>query len=157
MAAVAESSNLAAAVTEGDGCSLPDVAGVAHASPAKVRLRQVEEIKAKRDLQQSGKPLSELLDGDQELLQETREQFLKNPEWQGIDPDKTPVFYRPKAEVDKIRSKAGESGGHHPHGLALGGPEGQVLTPTGETRTYKNPLHTAATSLQRRIINIIRE
>lgn len=83
-------------------------------------------------------------------------QFDEAPEWQGIDPDNSDVFYRPKPEVDAIRSKAGESGGHHPHGLALGGPEGQQLTPTGETLTEKNPLHSAATGLQRRILNKIK-
>ena len=90
-----------------------------------------------------------------DLLQEARDKFKSAPEWQGIDPDSTPVFYRPKSEVDVIRAKPGESGGH-PHGLALGGPEGQVLTITNETRKIKNPNHSAATGLQRRIINVIK-
>jgi hypothetical protein len=81
----------------------------------------------------------------------------EQPEWWGIDPDTTPVRYIPKAEVDKIRALVGESPGHHPHGLALGGPQGQTLTPTGETRLIKNQNHTAATNLQRRIIRIIRQ
>ncbi|REJ96412.1 MAG: RHS repeat protein [Planctomycetota bacterium] len=102
------------------------------------------------------KPLSEWLKDDPELLDELRTEFKNNPEWQGIDPDSTPVFYRPKAEVDAIRAKQGESGGHHPHGLALGGPEGQTLTPTNESITKKNPLHSKATALQRKVINRIR-
>lgn len=103
-----------------------------------------------------GQPLNELLKDQPELLDELRDQYKKNPQWQGIDPDTTPVFYRSKAEVDAIRAKPGESGGHHPHGLALGGPEGQKLTITNETRTVKNPDHSAATGLQRRVINRIK-
>lgn len=102
------------------------------------------------------KTLAEWLKDYPDLLQEARDKFKSAPEWQGIDPDSTPVFYRPKSEVDVIRAKPGESGGHHPHGLALGGPEGQVLTITNETRKIKNPNHSAATGLQRRIINVIK-
>lgn len=53
--------------------------------------------------------------------------YRDSPEWWGIDPDSTPVFYRDRDEVNAIRRKSGESSGHHPHGLALGGPEGQML------------------------------
>jgi hypothetical protein len=102
------------------------------------------------------KTLSEWLKDFPDVLKAARERFKTMPEWQGIDPDKTPVFYREKGDVDAIRAKQGESGGHHPHGLALGGPEGQCLTPTGETRTCKNPLHSSATVLQKKIINIIK-
>ena len=102
------------------------------------------------------KTLTEWLKEDPALLAEARSRYETSPQWQGIDPDNTPVFYRTKEEVDAIRAKPGESGGHHPHGLALGGPEGQTLTLTGETRTVKNPAHTAATSLQRRIISKIK-
>ena len=103
------------------------------------------------------KTLAEWLKDFPEILEQAREQFKKNPEWQGIDPDVTHVFYRTKDEVDLIRAKPGESGGHHPHGLALGGPEGQTLTQTNETRKCKNPLHSAATALQRKIINAIKK
>lgn len=82
--------------------------------------------------------------------------YNDSPEWWGIDPDSTPVFYRDKSAVDAIRVKSGESGGHHPHGLALGGSEGQTLTPTGETRYNKNPTHSKVTGLQRRTINVIK-
>jgi hypothetical protein len=102
------------------------------------------------------KPLRDWLKDQPELLNEARRQFKEKPQWQGVDPEQTPVFYRPKDEVDAIRAKPGEAGGHHPHGLALGGPEGQELTPTGETRSIKNPDHTAATTLQRQIINAIK-
>lgn len=102
------------------------------------------------------KTLAEWLKDHPDILQEARDKFKDVPEWQGIDPDSSPVFYRPKSEVDAIRAKPGESGGHHPHGLALGGPEGQILTITNETRKIKNPKHSAATGLQRRIINIIK-
>ena len=103
------------------------------------------------------KTLTEWLKDFPEILKQAREQFKKNPEWQGIDPDTTHVFYRTKDEVDLIRAKPGESGGHHPHGLGLGGPEGQTLTQTNETRKCKNPLHSAATGLQRKIINAIKK
>ena len=79
------------------------------------------------------------------------------PEWWSIDPDSTDVFYRTQDEVNKIRRKAGESGGHHPHGLALGGPEGQNLTITNETRTLKNIIHNKVSGLQRRVINAIKK
>lgn len=102
------------------------------------------------------KTLSEWLEDDPELLDEATKMYNENPEWWGIDPDSTPVFYRDKSAVNEIRKKSGESGGHHPHGLALGGPEGQTLTPTGETRYNKNPMHSYVTGLQRRIINVIK-
>lgn len=108
-------------------------------------------------VQMRGKTLVEWLKDNPELLQECRTMYVEKPLWWGIDPDRTIVFYRSKDEADAIRAKPGESGGHHPHGLALGGPEGQTLTPTGETRTYKNPEHTAATTLQRKVIREIRK
>ena len=42
------------------------------------------------------------------------------------------------------------------YGLALGGPEGQKLTITNETRKVKNKTHSQVTSLQRKIIRIIK-
>ncbi|WP_227743578.1 hypothetical protein [Hafnia paralvei] len=102
------------------------------------------------------KTLGEWLKNHPDLLKEVQDKYKTMPQWQGIDPDKTPVFYRPTDEVADIRRKAGESGGHHPHGLALGGPEGQTLTETNETRTCKNPLHSAASALQQRIIKVIK-
>jgi RHS repeat-associated protein len=56
-------------------------------------------------------PLSVLLADYPELLEETRQAYKEPPEWWGIDPDKTDVFYRSKEEVDIIRAKPGESGG----------------------------------------------
>ena len=102
------------------------------------------------------KTLSEWLKDYPDLLQEARDLYKTSPEWQGIDPDNADVFYRTKEEVDLIRAKAGESGGHHPHGLALGGPEGQKLTITNETRKIKNPDHSKATGFQKRVINKIK-
>ena len=102
------------------------------------------------------KTLAEWLKDHPDLLQQTRDEFKRAPQWQGIDPDKTPVFYRTQDEVKEIRKKAGERDGHHPHGLALGGPEGQKLTQTNETVKCKNPDHSKATGLQRRIINVIK-
>jgi hypothetical protein len=104
-----------------------------------------------------GKPLKEWLEDSPELLDETKKMYKESPEWWGIDPDETNVFYRPKDEVDIIRAKPGESGGHHPHGLALGGPEGQKLTITNETRKNKNQMHSKVTGLQRRVINRIKK
>ncbi|MBE6843211.1 MAG: hypothetical protein E7510_10345 [Ruminococcus sp.] len=71
------------------------------------------------------KKLREWLSDDKDLLEEVTKWYNDSPEWRGIDPDKTDVFYRLQSEVREIRKKPGESGGHHPHGLGLGGPEGQ--------------------------------
>jgi len=102
------------------------------------------------------KPLSKWLKKYPDLLQEARARYKSKPEWFGIDPDKTDVFYRPKSDVDAIRAKSGESPGHHPHGLALGGPEGQTLTPTGDTLYVKNPEHVDATTFQNKILSAIK-
>ena len=104
------------------------------------------------------KTLAQWLEGHPDLLEEARERFKANPKWQGIDPDSSPVFYRTESEVKAIRNKAGESPGHHPHGLALGGPPGQELTATGETgrTTPRNPLHTDASNFQSRILRAIK-
>ena len=102
------------------------------------------------------KTLNDWLKDDPELLEECNNWYKNNPEWWGIDPDNTQVFYRTPDEVAEIRKLAGESGGHHPHGLALGGPIGQKLTQTGETRKFKNPTHSQVTGLQRKVINKIK-
>ncbi|MCF0116184.1 MAG: hypothetical protein HUJ56_12615, partial [Erysipelotrichaceae bacterium] len=104
----------------------------------------------------SSKTLNQWLKDEPELLDECRDMYENNPEWWSIDPDNTEVFYRNPSEVADIRRKPGESGGHHPHGLGLGGPEGQVLTATNETRKIKNPMHSKVTSLQRKVINVIK-
>ena len=91
------------------------------------------------------------------MLDEVTEWYNERPEWWGIDPENTDVFYRTPQEVKEIRKNVGESGGHHPHGLALGGPKGQTLTPTGETVKSKNPTHSQVTGLQRRVINKIKK
>lgn len=103
------------------------------------------------------KKLKEWLSDDKELLDEVTEWYKERPEWWSIDPDNTDVFYRTQDEVKEIRKKAGESGGHHPYGLGLGGPEGKKLTPTGETAKVKNPTHSKVTGLQRRVINRIKK
>ena len=41
--------------------------------------------------------------------------------------------------------------------VALGGPIGQDLTITNETRTNKNPTHSKVTELQKRVINVIKK
>jgi RHS repeat-associated protein len=78
-----------------------------------------------------------------DLLQLAIDGYNTMPEWQGINPDKTPVRYRPGHEVQEIRESEGRGRrGHHPHPLALDGPPGQDLTPTGERRRGpKNPSH----------------
>ncbi len=101
--------------------------------------------------------LSNWLRDNPELLNETRIKYRDSPKWWSIDPDSTPVFYRDQDEVNAIRRKSGESGGYHPHALALGEPEGQMLTPTNETQTKKNPDHSKATGLQRRVLNEIKK
>jgi hypothetical protein len=104
------------------------------------------------------KTLAQWLVNSKALLEETRDWFKNRPDWWSINPDETPVFYRPKAEADAIRAQLGESGGHHPHGLALGGPEGQTLTWTGESVDPRvvNETHSQVTGLQMRVINAIR-
>jgi hypothetical protein len=107
------------------------------------------------------KTLADWLKDDPELLQEARDQYKSHPQWQGIDPDKTPVFLRTEAEVEAIRGTrgGGERGGHHPHGLKLGGPTGQTLTLTGDRQVTggTNALHAYHNGLQRRIINAIKK
>ncbi|MGL5151441.1 MAG: hypothetical protein ACRC7N_12810, partial [Clostridium sp.] len=103
------------------------------------------------------KKLNEWLSDDKKLLDEVTDWYKDKPEWWGIDPENSDVFYRTPDEVKEIRKKVGESGGHHPHGLALGGAEGQKLTPTGETAKVKNPTHSQVTGLQRRVINRIKK
>jgi uncharacterized protein RhaS with RHS repeats len=104
-----------------------------------------------------GITIAELLQNDPTLLEKYRTEYKQNPQWQGINPDKDKIFYRNKSEVDAIRKQKGESGGHHPWGLALGGPTGQKLTPTNETRTSKNPQHSQATGMQRILINRLKQ
>ena len=104
----------------------------------------------------NSKTLNEWLEDDPDLLKECNNWYNNNPEWWGIDPQKTQVFYRKPEEVAKIRKLSGERGGHHPHGLALGGPIGQKLTQTGETRKVKNLMHSRVTGLQRKVINKIK-
>jgi hypothetical protein len=50
------------------------------------------------------------------------------------------------------------STGHHPHSLALGEPEGQTLTETGDRKVPggTNPMHSRVTGLQVRVINKIK-
>ena len=76
-----------------------------------------------------------------DLLDLALDWFLNLPQWQGIDPSRTPVGYTPPDETRRIRNQPGERGGHHPHPLGLGGPPGQTLTPTGERGRWKNPMH----------------
>ena len=105
----------------------------------------------------TAKTLNEWLKDNPELLKEVTDYYKKFPEWWGIDPNSDLVFYRTKNEVDEIRKLSGESGGHHPWGLALGSPIGQDLTITNETRTNKNPTHSKVTGLQKRVINVIKK
>jgi len=100
--------------------------------------------------------LAEWLADRPDLLDKMRTMYNEKPEWQGINPDETQVYYRPGFDVAAIRRMRGESGGHHPHGLALGGPTGQDLTITGDTRNWVNPEHSAVTGLQRQVINVIK-
>jgi RHS repeat-associated protein len=98
-----------------------------------------------------GGTLKDWLRAAPDILQEAADWFSRHPEWQGMDPDRTPVRYRPKPEADQIRKMPGERGGHHPHPLGLGGPPGQTLTPTGERGRWKNPTHTKMTNLGNKI------
>ena len=63
----------------------------------------------------------------------------------------------PKSELKKIRARREERGGYHPHPLHLGGPPGQTLTQTGETRWVVNPQHRNATILHMKMLNAIRK
>jgi len=102
--------------------------------------------------------LAEWLKEYPELLQRAREAYKNHPEWQGIDPDRTPVKYVPGSVTQKIRQKKGEKGGHHPHALSLGGPLGQKLTWTGEKGGQpKHPMHKWATNLHSEITRAIKK
>ena len=100
--------------------------------------------------------LVEWLADAQDLLQLARDWHGAFPEWQGIDPDRTPVRYVPPDEVREIRRLPGEYPGHHPHPLSLGGPPGQILTRTGETLKWKHPFHKAVSKLQNDIVRHIK-
>jgi len=63
----------------------------------------------------------------------------------------------PKSQLKKIRARREERGGYHPHPLYLGGPPGQELTLTGETRWEVNPQHRSATILQKKMVNAVRK
>lgn len=123
----------------------------------KVLTHNMNTIKNCKVKNKDVRKLNEWLSDDKKLLDEVTEWYREKPEWWSIDPNKTDVFYRTPDEVKAIRKKSGESGGHHPHGLALGGPEGQKLTPTGETAKVKNPTHSKVTGLQRRVISRIKK
>ena len=103
--------------------------------------------------------VAEWLPDNPQLVDEMRRKHKESPEWQGIDPDKDPVFYRPRAAVKKIRRMPGESGDnlHHPHALSLGGPPGQTPTPTNDTFTKKNPQHSSTTGLHGRVSNRVKK
>jgi RHS repeat-associated protein len=103
------------------------------------------------------KPLQEWLKDYPDVLKKATEQHEAAPEWQGIEPQSAHVRYVPEDQVRQIRKMPGESGGHHPHSLALGGPPGQEITPTNETRTVKNEAHKEATKLQMEIIRIVKK
>ena len=135
--------------------NIPDAQKVKKIAEKMDRIN-ARKLKVKKAETRPTKTLNEWLEDSPDLLNETRQWYNEKPEWWGINPDKTPVFYRPKAEVDAIRKLPGESGGHHPHGLGLGGPKGQTLTPTGETARTKNPTHSQVTGLQKRVINRIK-
>ena len=137
--------------TEQNRPSNPEIDGPDHNNREHNRDRESKDNSSKK-----GRTLNEWLADYPELLAECKQWFEQKPEWWGIDPNETDVYYRTPDEVKAIRNKPGESGGHHPHGLALGGPTGQTLTPTGETVTIKNPTHSKVTGLQRRVINIIK-
>jgi RHS repeat-associated protein len=90
-----------------------------------------------------------------DLLQEAIDLFAREPQWQGIDPDNSPVRYRSRPEQDAFRRLPGESGGaggHHPHAVSLGGPPGQTRTPTGQRGGMPTfPRHQAASNFENRI------
>ncbi len=49
------------------------------------------------------KTLSEWLENDRDLLEETRKWYKNNPEWWSINPNEKPVFCRTQSEVNEIR------------------------------------------------------
>ena len=89
-----------------------------------------------------------------DLLQDAIDLFANEPQWQGIDPDNAPVRYRNAEEQREFRRRDSGPGrrGHHPHGVSLGGPLGQDLTPTGQrggAPTHRR--HQQASNFERRI------
>ena len=128
-----------------------------HAGSVPLSLRDFFGLCAASDpCSNTPKPLNEWLSDQPDLLLDARDYHNQEPEWQGIDPDKTPVFYRTQDDVKKIRKSSSERGGHHPHVLALGGPTGQDLTITGEKGKCKNDCHTKATNFQMRLLRSIK-
>ena len=117
------------------------------------KVKQIEES----DALKVKKTLNEWLSDEPELLGEVNKWYEDKPEWWSINPKNTLVFYRNTAEVNEIRKLPGEKNGHHRHGLALGGPVGQVLQETGEKGKNKNKTHSKVTGLQRRVINKIKK
>ena len=130
---------------------------VENASKSNSNLQNQATGNSDKSVSKIEKTLAEWLKDEPDLLKECTEWYTKFPEWWGISPNSTIIFYRSQDEVKEIRKKPGESGGHHPHGLALGGPEGQKLTPTNETAKIKNETHSKVTGLQRKVINKIKK
>jgi RHS repeat-associated protein len=95
--------------------------------------------------------LSYWLRNNPALLQEVRDAYARNPEWWGIDADNDLVFYRDWEASAFIRNRDGR--GHHPFGLALGGPSEQVLVPLSKANRGQ---HQHITNLQRDVINEIK-
>jgi hypothetical protein len=76
----------------------------------------------------------------------------KYPEWMPSEGLNTPATVRTVVENAAARSQF-TGRGHHPHPLKFGGkPNPKELLPTGETRTYKNPIHTEITKYWNRVL-----
>lgn len=116
----------------------------------KNQLRRVQESDANAER----RTLAQWLVNDQALLGEVRQMYQTYPDWWSIDPDASEVFYRRPDIVRLIRSLY-PARGHHPFGLALGGPHEQQMMQTGDTLHNRNPMHVSITNLQRRVIAAI--
>jgi RHS repeat-associated protein len=124
--------------------------GVIHGSGETQQLK----LKAPNSAYPETKTLAEWLKHDPDLLWECRMRYKHEPEWFGIDPDRTPVGYATEREVRAIRAQDRLSGrirGHHPHQLSLKGQAGQELTYTGEEGSYRNAKHREVTTFLNKI------
>lgn len=115
------------------------------------QLRRVQESDANAER----RTLAQWLENDQELLNEVRATYQTSPAWWSINPDASEVFYRRPEIVELIR-RLYPARGHHPFGLALGGPYEQQMMETGDTLHNRNSTHVSITNLQRRVIAAIR-
>src|SRR5262249_1092643 len=88
--------------------------------------------------------------------------LVRSPRGQGGEcASHTPLFLRPEGQFlhsfsPEIAPRIRRGHSHHPHPLKFGGdPNPPDLVATGETRTWKNPIHTEITNFWNRVLRRI--